>query len=426
MKIGILGNLANNGFSILRHLRGLGADAYLLLYSTDGVGENGHFSVEADTWAVEEWSPYVIRTKIPDHAASALAGAKRALGLQMVTFKRLLFSQDPIRGFGKKDVEDMVRPFDFLIGSGIAPGLLFAAGVRPLDIFFPYSVGIEYLGSGNHADSKLSTSRSPFLKSARREIERNQAEGIKATGIVISSDSVSTRQALKGMGVFGTPMFVPQVFVRLGSDEAVSSPLLTRVSRWASSFDFIVYHGARQFWKEKRNHFLLEALRTVAESSEAKVGLLIADYGVDAKRAQSLASELGLDGRIFWFPKCQRREVYEMLRISDVAVGEFQELRGTMFGSTGWEALATGTPLIQGYRFGPGEFRIATGAEEPPILRADSARDIERQLLRLISSPEQRQHIGALSLNWFQKWGGKSVAKKWLTLATPSSGNSQD
>ena len=39
MRLGILGNMNNNHFSLMRYMRDLGIDAHLLLYSDDGLEE---------------------------------------------------------------------------------------------------------------------------------------------------------------------------------------------------------------------------------------------------------------------------------------------------------------------------------------------------------------------------------------------------
>ena len=64
-KIAIIGNMNNNGFSIMRYLRDLGQDAYLLLYSNSASGGNSHFTIEADSWVPEKWRPFIKVLSIP-------------------------------------------------------------------------------------------------------------------------------------------------------------------------------------------------------------------------------------------------------------------------------------------------------------------------------------------------------------------------
>ena len=62
MKIGIIGNMNNGNFSLMRYFRDLGFDAYLLLYSNDGKGNSKHFRPESDSWEIKKWNKYIIKT----------------------------------------------------------------------------------------------------------------------------------------------------------------------------------------------------------------------------------------------------------------------------------------------------------------------------------------------------------------------------
>ena len=51
MKIGILGNMNNNGNNLVQYLREAGADAHLLLYENEAV----HFTPDADEIAPPDY-----------------------------------------------------------------------------------------------------------------------------------------------------------------------------------------------------------------------------------------------------------------------------------------------------------------------------------------------------------------------------------
>lgn len=48
MKIGLIGNMNNNNFALMRYFRDLGADAHLLLYANDGQGSLSNFRAECE------------------------------------------------------------------------------------------------------------------------------------------------------------------------------------------------------------------------------------------------------------------------------------------------------------------------------------------------------------------------------------------
>jgi hypothetical protein len=112
----------NNHFSLMRYLRDLGADAHLLLYSTDGTGANKHFTPENDTYSFERWKPYVVHTGVPNGGFSNLLTAT----LRLKEFSRELAT------------------YDFVIGHGFAPAHCYLLG-RRLNLFLPYSYEVEFV-----------------------------------------------------------------------------------------------------------------------------------------------------------------------------------------------------------------------------------------------------------------------------------------
>ena len=72
MKVGLIGNMNNNNFALMRYFRDLGVDAHLLLYSNDGKNELSNFKPESDTWNINQWTPYIHQTKIPNSVIAAL------------------------------------------------------------------------------------------------------------------------------------------------------------------------------------------------------------------------------------------------------------------------------------------------------------------------------------------------------------------
>ena len=72
-KIGLLGNMNNNNFAIMRYLRDLRVDAHLLLLSNDGKGSLSHFSAAADTTNMKKWRPFIKRISLSNHEISALS-----------------------------------------------------------------------------------------------------------------------------------------------------------------------------------------------------------------------------------------------------------------------------------------------------------------------------------------------------------------
>jgi hypothetical protein len=96
-----------------------------------------------------------------------------------------------------------------------------------------------------------------------------------------------------------------------------------------------------------------------------------------------------------------------------------------IWGGTGWETLASGKPLLQGFRFEEGEFADIYGYPPPPMLPVKAESDVLEHLLFVADHPEQAAEIGRLAREWFDTHNGIALAKKWLALVTDPLGSVQ-
>ena len=138
MKIGLIGNMNNNSFALMRHLRDLGSDAHLLLFANDGAEDNNeYFRPDADTWEYQKWSKFVHQTKIPNAPIAAFNFpfsnvfelSARLKGLNNIP--KLDYQVGPV---SKKIIRRSLESYDRLIGCGISPAALHRVGKR-LDYF---------------------------------------------------------------------------------------------------------------------------------------------------------------------------------------------------------------------------------------------------------------------------------------------------
>ena len=112
----------------------------------------------------------------------------------------------------------------------------------------------------------------------------------------------------------------------------------------------------------------------------------------------------------------KRKELLWLLEKVSVSVGEFYDLENMTWGGTGWEALAVGRPLIQGFNFAEGEFEKLMGYPPAPLLPARKQDDILHHLLHLMDNPDQIKAIGNASKQWFEAYNGISLSRQWLSL----------
>jgi len=435
MKIAFVGNLNNNNFAMMRYFRDLGADAHLLLNSDDGQGTLSHFKPECDTWEIDRWKPFIHQTSIPnapvaglDFPLSWLMSGRAALR------SRLGVQEGWVPPVSRRQVREAYAGYERLVGSGITPAALLRAG-RPLDVFYPYAVGVEYLRTGEF--TAHFEDRGLGRASLYREIARRQADGIRATRHVLNIEAGVTEGVLRDIGVTPKRIAIPMVYSGETLPQTPPNDQLKVARDEIDRSDFTVMHHARLLWKRrsgftdeswgrenKNSDWLLRAFaRLAAERPAQRLLLLMVEYGPDIEATRRLADELGIKNQIYWLPKMQRRELMWLLSKVSVACGEYYQVPRMIWGGTGWEALASGRPLLQGFNFAAGEFESFYGYPPPHLLPVASEADVYRHLLDMADNPAKCEEMGKRAVNWFERYNGRGLAKQWLDLLTGDKGH---
>jgi glycosyltransferase involved in cell wall biosynthesis len=418
-KILIIGNMNNNGFALMRYFRDLGADAHLLPYTNDGRQSLSHFKPEADTSNFERWSPFVLDPVFTNGIISAVPAP---FDLLMMIWARLRRT-DPERvviPLNKKVVSGLLAGFDFVIGSGVAPAALQRLG-RQLDIFYPYSPGVEFLEASWF--TRLLSGH--FLRRQLVKLTQHfQKTGIKRTHIILNAETGMTEEVLRRHGVPSLRHAVPMVYNRENITKGAPSEKL-RGAADKLSYELIVLHHSRLMWsscasdESKHNDWLFRGFAAMrSRSPKAEVKLLVVEYGPDVEATKRLVAELGLTGHVEWLSKMSRRDLTWLISKVDIVFGEVMSAPRTLWGGTGWEALAYGSALMQGFLFEEGEFSALFGHPPPPMLGIKSMDDVEQHLVRAVKNPESLHKIGAEAKVWFDQYNGISLAKRWLELLT--------
>jgi hypothetical protein len=87
-----------------------------------------------------------------------------------------------------------------------------------------------------------------------------------------------------------------------------------------------------------------------------------------------------------------------------------------LFGGTGYEILASGKPLIQGFNYNKNEFEEIFNLTPPPLLKVKEREDVYKHLVNLVNHKTKRIEIGNESKKWFDNNCGIGLAEKWLNL----------
>ena len=428
MKIAFIGNMNNNNFSMLRYFRDLGLDAELLLYLNDGKGALEHFKPENDTWEYEKWKPYIHQTTIPNAPIAAFNAP-----FSFIFKLKKLLSITPksknvcVNIVSRKKIIKEYAKYQILIGSGLSPAILLRIG-RKLNIFYPYSTQIEFLYTGEFVNR---IKGSGFIVSRiLKQVQLLQKRGIKDSLVCITPDSGITKSAFNRINVKSKVMSIPMVYSREVLPVAPPNSKLKRLCDYISSSTISCLHHARLMWKNSRNytkeewrkenknnHWLIHSLAALTKiRPKTNPKLLIVEYGPDVDSTKKLIEQLGITDKIIWLQQMSRKELMWLMAKVTVTVGEFYEEEESIWGGTGWEALASGKPLLQGFKFAPGRFEDSFGYPAPPLLAVTKQEDILQHLIELIDFPDKEKEIGRQAKQWFEQYNGIGLAKKWANI----------
>ena len=429
MKIGIIGNMNNGNFALMRYLRDLGCDAYLLKYKDEGIGDSKHFDVSADTWELEKWNKYIMETNFYNDPIS-LYKFPISFILFLRSIVRKLFDNKKIITYPLSDneINNTISGFSFLVGNGISPAILNRVNCK-LNVFIPYSIGLEWLGSPLLLKKKNSTN--PIIRFFLNSIIKKQTKGVKQTDIVFDpgfgniGDKVFERIKIKPYKII-----LPQIYNLGKVPKKINGKIYNKILKKINSSDFTILSHVRHLWvnknkvsndewknEDKNNDWIINEFSNFLKKSNKKNPLLILfNYGEDVKSSKKLIDELGISNNVIWLPLMERKYITWIISLVDVGVGEFYQVPNMYFGSTGSEILAAGKPLIHGFDFTDAEFKNQFNMNPPPVLAVQKSQDIYTHLINLSNNLIQMKKIGVDSKKWFDKNSGIGLSKKYLDI----------
>ena len=330
MKIGLIGNMNNNNFAMMRYMRDLGADAHLLLYAHDGVGTLSHFTPDADTWNIEKWLPYIHRTNIPNAPIAALDFPYSWLiAARAWISKRLGLRESGDVPVSRRSITRVYGNYDRLIGSGVTPATLARSRIR-LDVFYPYSISVEFLENPEF----LARFRGAGViqQHLGRVVQSRQSAGIRAAMRVLNYEPGPTEATLVRHGARPQRLAIPMVYNGEQQPEAAPNAALARAVERMQHCGISLLHHARVSWRKvprytdaewrlenKNTQRLVDGLvELVAARPNCNPILFMVEYGPDVDALKELIAERGVGGRICWLPKMQRRELMWLLSRVDI------------------------------------------------------------------------------------------------------------
>ena len=384
----------------MRYLRDLGLDADLLMYRN----EHDLFQPGNDTWEIEKWQPYI-----------------KNLDLYNDVWEWLKVKP--------KEINEKIQGYDIYIGCGLTPAYFHKAG-RKLDIFTPYSYGIEFITPA------IFDPKHPRSSLQKLYVRRFQEKGIKNARVVTTvqpfffRDFNNIYQRLK---IKPLPFPIPMIYNREQTDHLhpEQDEDLSRYLHIFKQKDLVVFSHSRQLWKAlpqyyknrvsgkkrlvgKRNDILIKGFARYVKSAKLKNPLLVlAEYGPDVGNSKSLISGLGIDQYVLWLPRIPRKKLMLLLKYVDIGADQFGN---GFWGGTALEIFSTGLPVINYVRTSEEDYREITGHEMPFILRAQTPGEVAGHLLNVEKDREYYCRAGKRNRDWFNKYSGIELAGEYKRI----------
>jgi hypothetical protein len=395
IRVACIGNMNNNYFSLMRYLRGLGLDAYLLMYQN----EHDIFLPGNDTWELEKWGPYI----------------------KTLDFYNYIYPWARVK---PAHIREVFAGYDIYIGCGLTPAY-FARAKMKLDIFTPYAYGIEFIDNSRFT---LTHPRDSLYKLYARIY---QEKGIKDASAVITMQQHFFRDynnVFKRLKIRTIPSTVPMIYNLEETGDSTRQDTDIELKEYTDRFrekDFIVFSHSRQLWKElpgyykgalpgKKNDVLIRGFARYLESAVSRYPLLVLlEYGPDVRNSKELIASLGIAPYVMWLPRMPRKKLMELLEYADVGADQF----GNGFlGGTGREILSMGKPLINYIDTSDEEYKRITGHEMPFVLRAQTPEEVSDRLLEFETNRTAYVEAGKKNKDWFDRYFGIGLAEMYKRI----------
>jgi hypothetical protein len=398
MKLGCFCNMNNCFFSIVRYLRDKNIDAELCLLNN----ELPHFHPSVDTYDLS----YQNYTK------------------SLSWGNYLNFNKST-----HKEIEESIKPYDFIIACGSVPAYLNAVG-RTIDLFVPYGTDIFEYPFFKIVNPKYQMSYLRFSKFQKRGIRTSKSVTIDMTNNYF--ENIITKLQLLGKRYF---FGIPMIYIPIYNPDKIS--YYYNRSQWYKEFEFIrnnndivVFHQTRHLWKNfssvvskgkkrifdaidyKANDTLIRGFASFVRKQKKKRSCLVMfEYGKDLLDSKKLVTELGIDQNVKWFPLTSRKEIMIGLSLSDFGSGEF----GNSWLSCGtvYETLAMAKPLLH-YR----EDLLYKNQypELYPMINCQKPEHVTAALEDYCDNKQKYETIGEKGRQWFTTYAIEYPLQEYMKI----------
>jgi glycosyltransferase involved in cell wall biosynthesis len=374
LRILILGNMANDGYSIAKPLWKMNVDVDLAVNSSE-------FAMGLPEWEDGDISPNIdpYNTHRDDIKNTSFSNRIRYFDL-------LNNGQRKKRPFAKTMVRinliRMIREYDIV------------------EVHFPYVIFSQFSGIPNVAYDAgwiryFPSENGFYAKLARRGYS-------KAKGVIITNpDTFSISDELPYLDqkrIYFSPFAID-------SEKYYPTPMEELRVKYINSKGILLFSPSRQSWTEKGNDKMIKAFaRFVKIFPDSK--LVAVDWSNDAQNSKDLVNSLHISEKVAWIKPVAKKQLIKYYNAADIILDQF--ILGS-WGTTTPEAMSCQKPVLMFYK----EVYIKRAfGENPPILNSFSEEDIFLNLVKLAKDPDFRISLGKKSREWVMKTHAPDIVAK--------------
>jgi glycosyltransferase involved in cell wall biosynthesis len=380
LRILILGNMANDGYSISKAFWKMNMDVDLAANSSEfGMSlpewEDGDISTNIDPYNTHRDA--IKNTNLSDRIRyfDLLNKVKRKKRL----FPKAIARINLIRMIREYDIVEVQNPYVIYSQFSGIPNVVYDSGwIR----YFPYRNGF-------------------YDKLARRGYS-------KAKGVIITNpDTFSISDSLPYLDqkrIYFSPFAIDP-------EKYCPFPMQELRAKYIDNDDgLLLFSPSRQHWLEKGNDKMIKAFaRFVKIFPDSK--LVAVDWSNDAQNSKDLANSLHISDKVEWIKPVAKKQLIQFYNAADIILDQF--ILGS-WGTATPEALSCQKPVLMFYKE---EYIKRAFGENPPILNSFSEEDIFSNLVKLAKDPDFRLSLGKKSREWIKKTHSPDiVAKKHLEI----------
>lgn len=380
MRILILGNMANDGYSVAKEMR------------KDDVNVDLAINISDFGMALPEWEDGEIAKQI-DPYNSKMEDVKNTWEppswIRYFDFLNKVPKKKNLIGKIKSRINiiKMIREYDVI--ETHVPWALYAqfSGIP----YVAYDAGwIRYFPYGNNFRDKL----------ARRGYA-------KAKKIIITNPD--TYEIFDKLSYLDKEKII---FIPFAIDHEKYKPIRVHDLRnnYVNNNELLFFSPSRQSWKEKGNDKMIRAFAKFVKSFPNSK-LLMVSWSVDETNSKKLVKSLDIEENVSWIQPVPKNILIKYYNVADVVLDQF--ILGS-WGTSTPEAMCCGKPVLMFYKK---EFIQRAFGEEPPILNSFKEEEIYENMMKLAKDVDLRKQLGENSRKWIIKTHSpKTVSLKHLEV----------